>query len=236
MQKRLSSRLATVANYVLEGRPMADVGTDHAQLPLSLLRDGLVPKAVALDVASGPLRIAKQASQGMEARIAVRRSDGLQALDRHEVSTICMCGMGGKTMADILRRGRGVWTTAERLVLQPQGMEYAVRMVMVEAGWDCVDGALVKDRGKLFVVEAWQPVAEVANWSKLDFRWGRRIRTLPDPLFCERLMCELERVDLALRRMKEANALGRPDAIDAEDERATIPGELRRLDHQFPSG
>ena len=208
---------------------MADVGTDHAQLPLSLLRDGWVPKAVALDIAEGPLRIAKHASRGVGERISVRRSDGLEALQRNEVSTICMCGMGGKTMAEILRRGRLVWATADRLVLQPQGMECAVRRVMVEAGWDCVDGALVEDRGKLFVVEVWQPVDASPTWSKLDYRWGRRIRSLPDPLFGELLLRELARVDFALQQMKEANVGGGTDAIAVQGERAVIMEELRRL-------
>ena len=229
MRNRLSSRLATVAKYVLHGRPMADVGTDHAQLPLSLLRDGVVPSAVAMDIAEGPFDIAKQASKGVGDCISVRRSDGLDGLGENEVATICICGMGGNTMAEILRRGQSVWMTAERLVLQPQGMAGAVRQAVTDAGWDCVGGEIVMDRGKLFVVEVWQPMLSEPQWSVLDYRWGKRIRSAPDPVFCELLASELADVDLALHRMKESGALDYPAAAAAKKDRETILAELQRI-------
>ena len=230
MGKRLSSRLAAVAKYVLHGQAMADVGTDHAQLPLFLLREGVVPNAVALDVAEGPFLTAQHASRGMVDRISVRRSDGLDGLKNNEVSTICICGMGGNTMAEILRRGKPVWTKAKRLVLQPQGMATSVRQVVVDSGWDCVDGELVMDRGKLFIVEVWQPVVVAPRWSALDYRWGRRTRSLPDPLFGTWLTRELADVELALSRMSESGAIDCSAAEQAQQERRTILSEMQRME------
>ena len=224
---RLSSRLATVAKYVLPGKPMADVGTDHAQLPISLLHEGVIPSAVALDVAQGPFRIAQQASEGK--RISVRLSDGLDGLDKHEVSTICICGMGGNTMADILQRGQSVWRTSDRLVLQPQGMAKKVRKVVTAAGWDCIDGEIVDDRGKLFVVEVWQRSSSEPKWSDLDYRWGKMFRALPDPLFGELLKNELADIEFAMQRMKESGALDHPAATVAHAEKQVILAELLRI-------
>ena len=218
-----------VARYVLAGRPMADVGTDHAQLPLMLLRDGLVPSAVALDIAAGPFRIAQQASRGLEDRISVRRSDGLDELDENEVATICICGMGGTTMAEILRRGRAVWQKADRLVLQPQGMAEAVRKLMTSLAWDCVDGSIVEDRGKLFTVEVWESAAGMPEWSELDYRWGKRFRTLPDPLFYQQLQQELADIERVLHRMSESGVSGHPASVSAQQDRWTILNELQRI-------
>ena len=51
----LSPRLAAIAAQVPQGSRLADIGTDHAYLPVALLLDGIIPSAVASDVNRGPL-------------------------------------------------------------------------------------------------------------------------------------------------------------------------------------
>ena len=55
----LSPRLATCGALVRAGSPLIDVGTDHAYLPIWLLRTGAVPRAVCCDINPGPLRSAE---------------------------------------------------------------------------------------------------------------------------------------------------------------------------------
>lgn len=52
----LSPRLAAIAALVPQGARLADVGTDHAYLPVRLLLDGGIASAVATDVNEGPLQ------------------------------------------------------------------------------------------------------------------------------------------------------------------------------------
>ena len=229
MCHRLPERLKSVAAQVIPGRPMADVGTDHAKLPLELVRTNTVPSAIAMDIADGPLEIARRAASTMGDRVVVRRSDGLNALRPNEVATICICGMGGKTMAEILRRGQSIWKTAERLVLQPQGVPQAVRAEMTRCGWDCVFGEVVEDRGKLFTVEAWERCQTMSAWTDLDYRWGRSIRSAPNALYASWLQAEISDIDLALARMDEGGASDHPKATVARHERAVIQKELDRI-------
>jgi len=208
---------------------MADVGTDHAQLPIVLLRDGIVPKAVALDVAEGPFQNAKKAARGLEDQLSVRLSDGLEGLVPNEVATICICGMGGNTVAAILERGRAVWKTAKRLVLQPQGMQSSVRRLLVGEDWGCVQAEIAEHRGRLFTIEVWEPGRVDRNWTGLDFRWGQRIRDEPPPLYIDWLQNELGDVQLALERMRSSGALGSAEAAEAREEEALILAELKRI-------
>lgn len=50
----LSPRLRALGAQVPQGAKLADVGTDHAYLPVSLLLDGRITQAVASDVNEGP--------------------------------------------------------------------------------------------------------------------------------------------------------------------------------------
>ena len=51
----LSKRLAAIASFVDDGLVVADIGTDHGFLPISLVQEGRVPRALACDVRKGPL-------------------------------------------------------------------------------------------------------------------------------------------------------------------------------------
>lgn len=51
----LTPRLRALAALVPDGAVLADIGTDHAILPVSLLMAGRIPRAIASDIRSGPL-------------------------------------------------------------------------------------------------------------------------------------------------------------------------------------
>lgn len=229
MKNGLPKRLERVAAHVIAGKPMADIGTDHAQLPIALVRAGIVPSAIAMDVVDGPLATARSATSGLRSQIEVRRSDGFAALGAGEAASVCLCGMGGRTMARILENGSSIWLQSERLILQPQGRADEVRSVMLGRGWDCIMGEIVEDRGKLFTIEVWEQANGAVVWSDSDLRWGKSIRERPDPLFATWLERELKDMDIALQRMMDSGASDHPKAALARRSRAVIQQERDRL-------
>ena len=78
---RLGNRLALCASMVREGTKLADVGTDHAYLPIWLARKGRVSSAIAADVKPLPLRSAEQNIRRyyVEEQVTTRLPDGLRA-------------------------------------------------------------------------------------------------------------------------------------------------------------
>ena len=100
----LTPRLAAVAAQVPPGARLADVGTDHAYLPVWLLLAGRIVGAVATDVNQGPLQRGQETAQryGVAHRMDFRRCDGLAALSPGEVDTVVIAGMGGDLMVHIL--------------------------------------------------------------------------------------------------------------------------------------
>ena len=54
-----NTRIETIADMVKEGMVVADIGTDHALLPILLVQNNKSTKVYACDIAEGPLASAK---------------------------------------------------------------------------------------------------------------------------------------------------------------------------------
>ncbi|MBQ3089910.1 MAG: SAM-dependent methyltransferase [Oscillospiraceae bacterium] len=117
----LTKRLQTVADLVPKGCSFADIGTDHAYLPVWLLQNGVISSAIAGDIRQGPLERARATARryGCTDQMDFRLSDGLKALSPHEADCIAIAGMGGEAICAIL--SAAPWTKrGVRLILQPQ--------------------------------------------------------------------------------------------------------------------
>lgn len=110
----LSKRMQAVADLVPEAACLADIGTDHGYLPISLVQKGRVSRAIAMDVNAGPLDRASGHIEecGLGERIATRLSDGLTELGPGEADVVLIAGMGGPLTVRILERGKNIWNPA----------------------------------------------------------------------------------------------------------------------------
>ena len=47
---QLSKRMQAIADMVTEGNVVADIGTDHSYIPIYLVENKIVPRALAMDI------------------------------------------------------------------------------------------------------------------------------------------------------------------------------------------
>lgn len=180
----LTPRLRAIADFVLPGRPMADVGTDHAQLPVDLVTRGAVPRAIACDVRAGPLEAARKtvAAAGCADRVELRQGDGLAAVGPNEVETVVIAGMGGRSIAaivDAARPGTGI-AGVRRLVLAPNGGVGRLRRRLAELGWRIVDETVVDDAGHLYPIVVAEPASTPVRLDETDLAVGPILRHRTD--------------------------------------------------------
>lgn len=118
----LSKRLQAIRAFIEPNERLADIGTDHAFLPIDLVQRGIIKFAVASDIGAGPVAIAKQnvADAGLTDQISVRQADGLAGIHPADaISTIVIAGMGGQLITNILEAGQPQLDGTETLVLAP---------------------------------------------------------------------------------------------------------------------
>lgn len=134
----LDSRLRLVADLVREGSRVADIGTDHAFLPVALVAEGRCPSAIASDVRRGPVENARRTVEQAEltAAVSVRLGDGLHTVRPDEVDDIVIAGMGGETIAAILEAAPWVKDTRYRLILQPMTRAEKLRAYLFTHGFE----------------------------------------------------------------------------------------------------
>ena len=99
------SRLSLCASFVRQGSRLADIGTDHAYLPVWLCRSGVCPSAIAADINPEPLSRGQLTVEeaGLTDRITTRLSDGLSEIAQNEADDIVIAGMGGELIAKIIK-------------------------------------------------------------------------------------------------------------------------------------
>lgn len=161
----LSLRLERVAAHVPPGARLADIGSDHAYLPVALMLRGLIVAAVAGEVALTPCEAARRSvrENGLEPSILVRHASGLRAIEATDgISVITLCGMGGETIRDILQADRERLSGRERLVLQPNGGGAPLRRWLMENGYRIVAEEVLRENRfdyEIVVAERTGPVA-----------------------------------------------------------------------------
>lgn len=151
---KLSERLKMVVSFVQEGSRVADVGTDHGYVPITLAKEGKVTGALAMDVRPGPLERAQTHIRryGLEDVIETRLSDGVRELGDGETDTVIIAGMGGELVIHIMEDGRRLWDQIDHWILSPQSELDKVRGFLTSNGFMISREEMLKEEGKYYVV------------------------------------------------------------------------------------
>ena len=136
----LSKRLKMVADMVRCGSKVADIGTDHGYLPAHLIRSGKCPCGIAADLRTGPLENAKETLRiyGVEDKVQLRLSDGLDSVFSHECDDIVFAGMGGTLIAELIGRTEWLKDQTKRIIVQPMTHSEDIRRFFVTNGFKII--------------------------------------------------------------------------------------------------
>ena len=213
----LSPRLAAIAAQVPQGARLADVGTDHAYLPVWLLLEGTISQAVASDVNEGPLQRGRETARtyGVEDRMAFYRCDGLASVGADQADTVAICGMGGELIARIL--GQAPWTKTALLLLQPMSSQTELRRWLLDNGYLIRQERVVKEGEKYYVILTVTGGENPTPYTPAELWVGRQNPEEDNPYRGEYLADQIRRRGRALEGMRQGNldqeALAREEAL-----------------------
>ncbi len=148
----MNARLQAIANLIESEVVMADVGTDHAYLPIDLIKNGRISRAIASDIGQGPLATARAnvTANGLNEQIELRLGSGLAPYQLAEVDIFVIAGMGGHTIADILLADASKARAANYLILQPMQHRPFLRQYLYEHDYHIVCEVIAREGSKYY--------------------------------------------------------------------------------------
>ncbi len=148
----LNNRLNLCAEMVRKGKRIADIGTDHAYLPVWLVRAGFASFALACDIKAEPLMQGEQTIKKYHAEdlVKTRLCDGLNAVGPNEVDDIIIAGMGGETIVHILSDASWLKDSSKNLILQPMSKHELVIEYLYKNGFELKEHRCVVADGKIY--------------------------------------------------------------------------------------
>lgn len=191
----MNLRLKTLAKMVDHNSRVADIGTDHAYLPIELVKNGRVKFAIASDIGQGPLLNAKKDIEeaGLQDSIETRLGNGLETITKKdEIDTIIVAGMGGKLMTEILNSAWLKGFHFPTLILEPNVGESGVRSWLMIHGYKIIQEKILAEAGHIYELIKAVLTKKVKPLTEKELLFGPVIVQDKEPVFYEKWQNQLE--------------------------------------------
>ncbi len=219
---KLSKRLNAIKDFVDIKSNLVDIGTDHAFIPIQLMLENKINKAIAMDINKGPLEKAKNniILNKLEDKIEIRLSDGFEGLKENEADTALIAGMGADLMIDILKRGEKFKYTIKEYILSPHSQWDKIRRFLRENKYLIIKEKMVFDENKYYLIikASFLKSDEIRSEKKYDL-YGKYLIDRNDIILKEYLIKEKKqkyRILKTLMKNDTGIALKRMEIINAE--------------------
>ena len=221
MTVQLSMRLTAIAGMITKGNRLVDVGCDHGYLPVYLVSEHCIPKAIATDVGKGPLARAREhiLQYNLGEYIETRLCDGLSGIQPGEGDSLVIAGMGGPLMEKILSADWKITDSFQELILQPQSDIPHFRKFLMENGYSIIEEKMILEDGKFYPMMKAVRKQEQDSWTAEELMFGRYLLAEKNPVLHQFLLREMNIRDKILMNLKTAGteeALRRRNEIEEE--------------------
>ncbi|WEV70198.1 class I SAM-dependent methyltransferase [Lactobacillus sp. ESL0785] len=190
----MNLRLNTLAQMVAPHTRVADIGTDHAYLPIELVKSGKIQFAIASDIAKGPLENAREdiAQAGLQEQIETRLGAGLTTIKLEDhIDTVVIAGMGGKLITTILEDAWQQDFHFNQLVLEPNVGEPGVRQWLMTHNYQIQAEDLIAEAGHTYELIQAKQVRQKINLSAKELFFGPIILQNKNSVFDQKWRSQL---------------------------------------------
>lgn len=213
----LSIRLKKIYDIMPECDCFADIGTDHAYLPVYMCATGKCKTAIASDIVPGPLKRANATilKFGMSDKISVRLGPGVSTLSSDEADVVSIAGMGGLIIAQILEQGRDVLKNTAKIIVQPMTAVEDLREYLYKNNWNIEQEYLVKENDKLYNILSISSADSNTAFEPddIDIFIGRHLIEDKPDLYNEYLERKIFKLDKMIAGLKKSSSETSADKI-----------------------
>lgn len=204
---KLSQRLKVVADFVPQNSRVADIGSDHAYLPVYLMKQKQIEFGIASEVAKGPLDNAIQEikDEGLSDRIDTRLADGLLSVQPEDkIDCVTIAGMGGTLIKNILENGNSHLSGNELLILQPNVGEDRLRTWLMNNQYEISDETILREDGHTYEIIVAKKTDEPVKYTEQEIKFGPFLLKQHSDVFVEKWENEIERIEMVIDQMSLA--------------------------------
>ena len=204
---KLSQRLKVVADFVPQNSRVADIGSDHAYLPVYLMKQKQIEFGIASEVAKGPLDNAIQEikAEGLSDRIDTRLADGLLSVQPEDkIDCVTIAGMGGTLIKNILENGKSHLSGNELLILQPNVGENRLRTWLMNNQYEISDETILREDGHTYEIIVAKKTDETVKYTEQEIKFGPFLLKQHSDVFVEKWENEIERIEMVIDQMNLA--------------------------------
>lgn len=187
---RLSKRLNTIASLVDDNINIIDIGCDHGMLDIYLMLNRNNIKIIASDVNKNALNnVISNIEKYNVKNIDVRLGNGLDVIDKDEIDTVIISGMGTATIIDILSTNKDKLDKVNNIIIQSNNNIEELRRYLVNIGYYIEDELLVEDKNIIYIVIKFKK--GIKKYSKKEMFLGPILLEKKEYLFYK--LCNINR-------------------------------------------
>lgn len=197
---KINNRLKQIGDLVDANSFCLDVGCDHALLDIYLVKKNKNIKAVASDIAEGPLNSAKEniKREHLEDKIETRLGNGLDTYSS-DIDTVIISGMGGRNMIGIFKNNLNITRKLDTIIISPNNYQEDVKRFLVKCGFYIDDELLVKE-GK-FIYQIIKFKKGKKKYSKVQYFFGPILLEKKGKLFNDYYSRELKSREILINML-----------------------------------
>ncbi len=188
-------RMELIFSLVRDGKSVLDVGTDHAIIPIELVKNGVSPFASVTDISRPSLEkgIKNIAAAGLKEKISAYCTDGTLGVPLESVDDIIIAGMGGELIVKILSQDERLHSGKFRFILQPMTKPEETRKYLYESGFTVLSETKVISEGRVYAVILAEFNGKATDYSLSDLLLGvtPMRENVADVTYAERLLSAL---------------------------------------------
>lgn len=213
---KLSKRLQSIYDMVPSG-VVADVGSDHGKLIISLFENGVISKGYAIENKKGPFARLKKAieERHLENDVIPMFSDGISELPE-DVNTVVIAGMGGFNIIDILKKNRRKLKNVKTIIVDAHNAIPELRKQVCKMGYIIADEDIVFEDNIYYEIIKFI-VGEVAFLDEPDIEFGPILRNEKSITFIDKYNSRIKEIDILLATHKIPEAKSKE--LNCEKER-----------------
>jgi tRNA (adenine22-N1)-methyltransferase len=204
---KLGNRLQLLASKIPKSSTVIDIGTDHAYLPIFLIKKGISQRVIATEILHGPYERAQEniKKAGLQDFIELRLGSGFKTVKPGEGDVAVVAGMGAMTIINIINESMEAADSFKRLIFQPMRNRAQLRKYLFTTGYLIIDEDVALEDKKFYEIIVAKK-AHLVPFDEIDIIVGPVLRYKKTPVVLEYINYRMNILQNLIEGLKTSNS------------------------------